>query len=139
MRSLLVLPAAALALAAFVPVATPTVEVHAECDGGQLGAHSVTPDSVTIVQDQDLDWELDASSTATDLTIMPKHPGHWPYANDEHFKGGKGKDHKAHANGHHMNKGAAGSYPYSIELSCPDGHGGSTDVTIDPTIIVHGG
>ena len=38
-----------------------------------------------------------------------------------------------------MNGNAAGAYRYNIELSCPDGHGGSTTVEIDPTIIVHGG
>jgi len=135
MRFALAIPAAMLALAAFLPADSETVEVSATCDNGQLGAHSVTPDTVTIAQGDDLDWELDASSNAIDLTIVPKHPGHWPYAHDAHFKGGKGADHKAHANGSSMNHGAAGTYPYSIQLTCP----GGSSVTIDPTIIVHGG
>lgn len=137
MRSLLALAAAGLAVAAFLPRDSPLVTVHADCTDGHLGAHSVNPDSVSVAQDENVDWELDESSTATDLSVGPKHPGHWPYAKDEHFKGGKGKDHKAKADGKHMNKKAAGAYPYNIELSCPDGHGGSTSVTIDPTIVVH--
>ena len=137
MRALLAIGAACLALAAFLPASTPEVTVHAMCDGGHLGDHSVTPDSVDVKVGEDVDWELDDASTATEMTIEPKHPGHWPYANDEHFKGGKGKGHKAKANGSKMFKTAKGAYPYNISLSCPDGKGGSTTVTIDPSIIIH--
>ena len=133
MRPLLALAAATLALLAFTRADTPLVTVHADCDNGHLGAHHVSPDSVSVAQDGDLDWELDDASTATDINVGPKHPGHWPYANDEHFKGGKGKDHEAKADGKHMKKNAAGAYPYNIALTCP---GGAT-VTIDPTIVVH--
>lgn len=137
MRPLIALAASALILAAFLPMTDPVVSVHAQCDGDQLGAHSVTPDTVTIAQGGSADWELDASSNATGLTVEPKHPGHWPYAHDAHFKGGKGKDHRAHANGGDMNKNAAGTYPYNIVLGCVDAQGDTTEVTIDPTIIVH--
>ena len=139
MRSLLAIPAAALVLAAFLPADSEVVTVHATCDGAKLGAHSVTPETVTLAQDQDIDWELDDASTATDLSIVPKQAGHWPYANAENFHGGHGHAHRAHGDGKHMNKKADGTYQYSIDLSCPDGQGGSHAVTIDPTIIVHGG
>jgi hypothetical protein len=139
MRPILALGAALIALAAFLPVRhdTQSVTVHAVCANGQLGDHSVTPEDVTVAQDEDVSWELDDASTATDLTVQPKHNGHWPWANDEHFKGGKGHGHGANANGKHMNKNAAGTYPYNIALTCPDGHGGTTTVTIDPSIIIH--
>ena len=139
MRTWLVLAAATLAVAAFFPHQSPDVVVHAECAGGKLGAHSVDPDTVAVDQGSDVDWELDESSTATDLTVQPKQLGHWPYGNNAHFRGGHGHAHRAHAGGNSMNQHAAGTYPYSIQLSCPDGHGGSTSVEIDPTIIVHGG
>jgi hypothetical protein len=139
MRLFIGLASAALAVTAFLPSQVPDVVVHAECTGGKLAAHSVDPDTVAVDQGSDIDWELDGSSTATDLAIQPKHPGHWPFAHDAHFSGGKGHEKRAHASGNSMNAHAAGSYPYSIELSCPDGHGGSATVEIDPTIIVHGG
>jgi hypothetical protein len=139
MRPILVLGAALVALAAFLPVRheAPVVTVHAMCDNGQLGDHSVTPEDVTVAQGDDISWDLDDASSATDLSVQPKHNGHWPWANDEHFKGGKGKSHAAKANGKNMNKDAKGQYPYNIALTCPDGHGGTTTVTIDPSIIIH--
>jgi len=137
MRPLLALAAAALAVAAFLPVSDPVVTVNAQCDMGHLGAHSVTPDTVTVAQDGDIDWELDAASNATGFTVEPKRPGHWPYANDEKFHGGKGNGHRARGNGKHMKKKAAGAYPYSLALGCVDAHGDTVQVTIDPTIIVH--
>jgi hypothetical protein len=137
MRPLLVLGTALLALAAFQPATDPVVTVHAMCNGATLGAHSVTPEDVTVAQDEDVDWELDSASTATELTIVPKHAGHWPWANDEHFHGGRGRAHHAAAHGHNMNHGAQGTYPYNVDLSCPDGHGGTATVTIDPNIIIH--
>jgi hypothetical protein len=137
MRSIFALAAAALALAAFATADAPLVTVRATCDDGRLGAHSVTPDTVTIAQDESIDWELDASSNATAFTVEPKHPGKWLFAHDEHFKGGKGKGDRAHANGEHMNKHAAGSYQYNVVLDCVDAHGATVQVTIDPTIIVH--
>ena len=139
MRPVLVFGAALLALAAFLPARheSPVVSIHAMCEDGHLGDHSVTPEDVTVGQGEDLDWDLDDASTATDMTIEPKHAGHWPWAKDEHFKGGKGHAHRAKANGKNMNKDAKGTYPYNIELTCPDGKGGTTQVTIDPSIIIH--
>jgi hypothetical protein len=139
MRPILVFGAALLALAAFLPARheSPVVSVHAMCADGKLGDHSVSPEDVSVAEGEDVDWDLDDASTASELTVVPKHSGHWPWANDEHFKGGKGKGHRAKANGKNMNKGAQGTYPYNIELTCPDGHGGTTTVTIDPSIIIH--
>jgi hypothetical protein len=138
MRTLLALGAATLAVTAFLPQSQ-SVTVHAECANGQLGAHSVNPDTVQAAQGADIDWELDDASSATDITVQPKQAGHWPWGHDQGWHGQRGHGHRAHAAGNGMNRNAAGTYPYSIELSCPDGHGGSTSVEIDPTIIVHGG
>ena len=139
MKSVLALVAACIALAAFLPfrAATSVVTVHAMCADGQLGEHSVTPEDVSVAQGEDVDWELDGASDATEINVRPKHPGHWPYAGDEHFKGGKGNGHRAKGNGKNMKANAKGSYPYNIALTCPDGQGGSTTVTIDPNIIIH--
>lgn len=121
MRPILVFGAALLALAAFLPARheSPVVTIHAMCEDGHLGDHSVTPEDVTVAQGEDLDWDLNNASTATDMTVQPKHAGHWPWENDERFKGGKGKSHPAKANGKNMKKDAKGTYPYNIELTCP--------------------
>ena len=135
MKSALIALSAGIALAAFLPVRQDAVvvTVSAHCDGGKLGAHSVSPEDVSVAQDADVEWELDDASNATAINVGPKHPGHWPYNADEHFKGGKGPDHAAKGNGKSMKKNAKGTYPYNIALTCPDG----TVVTIDPNIIIH--
>jgi hypothetical protein len=85
----------------------------------------------------DVDWELDDASTATDLTIEPKDQRHWPWAGDEKPRGRHGRGERAKAHGAKMRRNARGTYQYNIQLSCPDGNGGTTTVTIDPGIIVH--
>jgi hypothetical protein len=139
MKSVLAAIAACVALAAFRPFHqdAAVVTVSATCTEGKLGAHSVSPEDVSVAQGADVDWELDESSNATSIDVGPKHPGHWPYNNDAHFKGGHGPDHPAKGNGNAMKGNAKGKYPYNIMLSCPDGNGGSTTVTIDPNIIIH--
>jgi hypothetical protein len=139
MKFVLAAMAACVALAAFLPVHSQSevVTVHAMCANGQLGEHNVTPEDVSVAQGEDVDWELDDASDASDLTVVPKHPGHWPYAYDEHFKGGKGNGHRAKGSGKKMKANATGTYPYNIALTCPDGNGGTTTVTIDPHIIIH--
>lgn len=139
MKSVIAAVAACIALAAFRPFHSQSqvVAVHAMCDDGQLGEHSVTPEDVTIAQGEDVDWDLDDSSEATDLTVAPKQAAHWPYGNDEHFKGGRGHGQRAKGHGKNMKANAKGTYAYNIMLTCPDGKGGTTTVTIDPHIIIH--
>ena len=135
----LVASVAVVALLAFTPRRqdTPLVTVSAECVEGQLGEHSVSPDTVTAAQGQDIDWELDDASNATAITVGPKHAGQWPWGGDEKFTGGKGSGHHGKAHGSKMKNNAKGAYAYNIQLTCPDGNGGTTVVTIDPHIIIH--
>lgn len=104
-----------------------TVEVHVECAGSRV-SFWVEPWTVSIAQGDDVDWHLEATSTANSISVSAKRGGNWPFAGSP-VAGTKANPARS---GGAANR--AGRHGYNITLQCDKG--GPT-VVIDPDIVIN--
>lgn len=120
-----VLTASSLAAARDKPV-----KVFVTCKGGsQPPTTKVQPETVEVVQGQNVEWKLHISnSNKNQLTIEPKNRDSWPYEATKHVgTAGKVKTLR-------MKADAEGTYEYKILFQCDE-----TPHVIDPRVKVGGG
>ena len=117
-----------------------TVTVDVRCTDGQATSSSVTPETVTMVQGDSLDWVLADGANAESFEIVPvDHPRgraarEWPFADAPGLRRGR---RGGSARAHLMRARAAGTYRYDVRAVCRAPGGGTGDeVTIDPDIII---
>lgn len=117
-----------------------TVTVDVRCADGQATSSSVSPETITIVQGDSLDWVLAAGATAESFEIVPvDHPSgraarDWPFGDAPGARRGR---RGGAARAYLMRAGAAGTYRYDVRAVCrAPGGGEATEVTIDPDIII---
>jgi len=106
------------------------VKVFVTCKGGSNPPDTkVEPETVEVVQDQNVEWKLHISnSNRNKLTIEPKNKDSWPYEATKHV----GTDGRVKTL--RMQPDAEGTYEYKILYQCNE-----TPYVIDPRVKVGGG
>jgi hypothetical protein len=110
--------------------------VDVRCNGQSVW-FNVDPWSATLNQNDEVEWVLNDSAGSSEITINPKRPGMWPFA-DSHNRGGRGGQVRANrprARG--MKPDQRGKrFSYAIQLVCERAGSGPDTVIIDPQIII---
>ena len=116
------------------PTGSPTtviVRVDLRCT--PTGAsYSVDPWSVTLRQDDSIEWRLYAGANTDEIVIAPRNPCAWPFSTTK-FRGDRsnppyGRDMAAGGHGHR--------YPYDVLMVCKGDVSRPDTIRVDPEMVI---
>ncbi|MEO8577592.1 MAG: hypothetical protein ABI556_12860 [Gemmatimonadales bacterium] len=113
------------------------VAVDIRCLAGNGVQFSLTPWAVQIAQGDSVSWVLSPDAGVPEITITPKVPTKWPYDDAGPYKGNAAKGPKVKKMKNNVKVGDR--YSYNVSGVCTRADGTTSNVVIDPDMIIIGG
>ncbi len=112
---------------------TVNVDVRIDCLAGRGVSFSLTPWAIEVQRGDSINWRLDASANVSEMEVIAKRGGPWPFRRKPPYRSTKARP----AGAQSLDQGQNGRrYQYAVSAICVRDSVTADTVIIDPDMII---
>ncbi len=112
---------------------TVNVDVRIDCLAGRGVSFSLTPWAIEVLQGDSINWRLDGSANVSEMQVIAKRNGQWPFRRKPPYRSTKARPAGAQALDAAQN---GRKYQYAVSAICTRDSVTADTVIIDPDMII---